>query len=114
MRQDGCKIRSDLTINYGLRWDVSQPFYDTKNRIQTFSPGVQSKIYPDSPTGFVFPGDPGIPSTLAPTQYNRFAPRLGHGLFAGFTEGWAGKLFGGRERPAFASAAAFATPPSKT
>ena len=21
-------IRADLTINYGLRWDVSQPFYD--------------------------------------------------------------------------------------
>jgi Carboxypeptidase regulatory-like domain len=93
--QDTYKARPDLTINYGLRWDVSQPFYDTQNRIQTFVPGVQSKIYPDSPKGFVFPGDPGIPSTLAPTQYNRFAPRLGIAYSPGATEGLAGKIFGG-------------------
>ena len=63
--QDTYKARSDLTINYGLRWDTSQPFYDTKDRIQNFVPGVQSKIYPDSPTGFVFPHDSGVPRTLA-------------------------------------------------
>jgi hypothetical protein len=93
--QDTYKVRSDLTVNYGLRWDVSQPFYDTLNRIQTFQPGVQSKIYPDSPTGFVFPGDPGVPRTLAPTQYTRFAPRLGVAYSPGATEGVAGKIFGG-------------------
>jgi hypothetical protein len=93
--QDTYKVRSDLTVNYGLRWDVSQPFYDTLNRIQTFQPGVQSKIYPDSPTGFVFPGDPGVPRTLAPTQYTRFAPRLGLAYSPGATEGVAGKIFGG-------------------
>jgi Carboxypeptidase regulatory-like domain/TonB dependent receptor len=93
--QDAFKVRSDLTINYGLRWDVSQPFYDTQGRIQTFVPGVQSKIYPDSPRGFVFPGDPGIPSTLAPTQYNRFAPRLGIAYSPSATDGIAGKIFGG-------------------
>ena len=93
--QDTYKARPDLTINYGLRWDVSQPFYDTQDRIQTFVPGVQSKIYPDSPRGFVFPGDPGVPRTLAPTQYNRFAPRLGIAYSPGATEGLAGKIFGG-------------------
>ena len=93
--QDTFKVRSDLTINYGLRWDVSQPFYDTKDRIQTFSPGIQSKIYPDSPTGFVFPGDPNVPRTLAPTQYNRFAPRLGIAYSPTATQGFAGKVFGG-------------------
>lgn len=93
--QDAFKARSDLTINYGLRWDVSQPFYDTQDRIQTFVPGVQSKIYPDSPRGFVFPGDPGIPRTLAPTQYNRFAPRLGIAYSPSATDGLAGKIFGG-------------------
>jgi len=93
--QDTYKARSDLTINYGLRWDVSQPFYDTKNRIQTFSPGIQSKIYPDSPKGFVFPGDPGVPRTLAPTQYNRFAPRLGIAYSPAAREGLLGKIFGG-------------------
>ena len=93
--QDTFKVRSDLTVNYGLRWDVSQPFYDTKDRIQTFVPGVQSRIYPDSPTGFVFPRDPGVPRTLAPTQYNRFAPRLGIAYSPGATAGLAAKIFGG-------------------
>jgi len=93
--QDTYKIRSDLTINYGLRWDTRQPFYDTKDRIQTFQPGVQSKIYPDSPTGFVFPHDPGVPRTLAPTQYDRFAPRLGIAYSPGATDGLAAKIFGG-------------------
>jgi hypothetical protein len=93
--QDTFRATSDLTVNYGLRWDVSQPFYDTKDRIQTFVPGVQSKIYPDSPTGLVFPKDPGIPRTLAPTQYTRFAPRLGIAYSPGATDGTMAKLTGG-------------------
>ncbi|MGA2858929.1 MAG: carboxypeptidase regulatory-like domain-containing protein [Candidatus Sulfotelmatobacter sp.] len=93
--QDTFKATPDLTINYGLRWDVSQPFYDTKNRLQTFVPGKQSKIYPDAPEGFEFPGDPGVPRTLAPTQYNRFAPRLGIAYSPSAREGVLGKIFGG-------------------
>jgi hypothetical protein len=93
--QDTYRVNSNLTINYGLRWDVSQPFYDTKDRIQTFVPGVQSTVYPDSPTGFVFPKDKGVPRTLAPTQYNRFAPRLGIAYSPGATDGTLAKLTGG-------------------
>ncbi|MBV8476113.1 MAG: TonB-dependent receptor [Acidobacteria bacterium] len=93
--QDTFKATPDLTVNYGVRWDTSQPFYDTKNRIQTFVPGLQSKIYPDAPRGFAFPGDPGVPRTLAPTQYNRFAPRLGVAYSPSVHDGLLGKLFGG-------------------
>ena len=93
--QDTFKATPNLTINYGLRWDVSQPFYDTKNRLQTFVPGKQSKIYPDAPEGFEFPDDPGVPSTLAPTQYNRFAPRLGIAYSPSASEGFMGKVLGG-------------------
>jgi hypothetical protein len=93
--QDTYRVHPDLTINYGLRWDVSQPFYDTQDRIQTFVPGVQSQVYPDSPKGLVFPKDPGIPRTLAPTQYTRFAPRLGIAYSPGATEGTIAKLTGG-------------------
>jgi hypothetical protein len=93
--QDTFRVTPDLTINYGLRWDVSQPFYDTKDRIQNFVPGVQSKIYPDSPTGFVFPHDAGVPRTLAPTQYDRFAPRLGIAYSPSAVDGLAGRIFGG-------------------
>src|SRR5215471_2402736 len=93
--QDTYKATPDLTINYGLRWDVSQPFYDTKDRLQTFVPGKQSKVYPDAPEGFEFPGDPGIPRTLAPTQYDRFAPRLGIAYSPSAREGFLGKVLGG-------------------
>ena len=56
---------------------------------------MQSTIYPDSPEGFLFPGDAGIPKTLAPTQYDRFAPRVGLAYSPSTTDGLAGKVFGG-------------------
>jgi hypothetical protein len=43
----------------------------------------------------VVPGDPGIPTTLAPTRYNNFAPRFGLAYSPGFSEGALGKIFGG-------------------
>ncbi len=93
--QDTYKIKPNLTLNYGLRWEFSQPYYDTQGKIQAFVPGMQSKVYPDAPTGWVFPGDPGIPKTLAPTDYKNFAPRVGIAYSPGFTDGVLGKIFGG-------------------
>ncbi len=75
--QDSWHARSNLTLNYGLRWDVSTPWYEQHNELETLVPGLQSVVFPGAPKGWVFPGDPGIPSTLAPTRYNNFAPRLG-------------------------------------
>jgi hypothetical protein len=93
--QDSWKVKSNLTLNLGLRWEVSMPWYDTQGKIQTFNPGEQSTQFPLSPTGLVFPGDPGIPKTLAPTRYNNFGPRLGLAYSPGFSDGVLGKIFGG-------------------
>ena len=93
--QDAWKIRSNLTLNLGLRWEVSMPWYDTQGKIQTFNPGQQSTVFPLAPTGLVFPGDAGIPKTLAPTTYNNFGPRLGLAYSPGFSDGVLGKIFGG-------------------
>ncbi|MFB3920706.1 MAG: carboxypeptidase regulatory-like domain-containing protein [Terriglobia bacterium] len=93
--QDTWKVTPNFTLNYGLRWEFSQPFYDTQGKIQAFVPGLQSNVYPDTPTGWVFPGDPGIPKTLAPTDYNNFAPRVGFAYSPGFSDGILGKIFGG-------------------
>jgi hypothetical protein len=93
--QDSWKVKSNLTLNLGLRWEVSMPWYDTQGKIQTFAPGEQSTVFPLAPSGLVFPGDPGIPKTLAPTRYDNFGPRLGVAYSPGFSEGALGKIFGG-------------------
>jgi Carboxypeptidase regulatory-like domain len=93
--QDSWRIRSNLTLNLGLRWEVSMPWYDTQGKIQTFVPGEQSVVFPLAPKGLVFPGDPGIPKTLAPTRYDNFGPRLGLAYSPGFSDGILGKIFGG-------------------
>jgi len=75
--QDSFRARPNVTINYGLRWEFAQPWADSQNRIQAFVPGQQSTVFINSPTGWVFPGDKGIPSTLGHTRWDNFAPRLG-------------------------------------
>ena len=75
--QDSWRARSNLTINYGLRYDISRPWSELHNEIQTIIPGENSQVFPGSPTGWVFPGDPHVPNTLAPTRYDNFAPRIG-------------------------------------
>ena len=92
--QDSWRIKSNLTFNYGLRYDVSAPWKEKYNQIQTLIPGEQSVVFPGSPTGWVFPGDPGVPSTLAPTRWNNFAPRLGLAYSFGDYGGLLGKILG--------------------
>ena len=93
--QDTWRVTPDLTLNLGLRWEVSMPWYDTQGKIQTWVPGEQSVVFPGSPKGLVFPGDPGVPKTLAPTRYDNFGPRLGLAYSPDFSDGVLGKVFGG-------------------
>ena len=93
--QDSWKVKPNLTLNLGLRWEVSMPWYDTQGKLQAFIPGQTSTVFPLSPTALVFPGDKNVPKTLAPTRYNNFAPRIGIAYSPGFSEGALGKIFGG-------------------
>ena len=92
--QDSWRVKSNLTFNYGLRYDVSSPWKVKYNQFQTLIPGEQSLDFPGSPVGWVFPGDPHVPSTLAPTRWNNFAPRLGLAYSFGEHEGLLGKILG--------------------
>jgi Carboxypeptidase regulatory-like domain len=92
--QDSWRVRSNLTLNYGLRWEFSAPWAEKNHEIQTIVRGLQSVVFPNSPTGWVFPGDPGIPSTLAPTRYNNFAPRIGLAYSPRAEGGFLEKLLG--------------------
>ena len=93
--QDSWRVTPNLTFNYGLRWEFSQPWYDTGNKIETLIPGEQSIVFPGAPTGYLVPGDPGVPRTLAPTRYHNFSPRLGLAYSPGFDSGFLAKLTGG-------------------
>ena len=93
--QDSWRATSNLVLNYGLRWEASMPWYDTQNKIETIIPGEQSVVFPGAPTGWVVPGDPGVPRTLAPTQWHNFSPRLGLAYSPSSSSGILGKLFGG-------------------
>ena len=75
--QDSWRINSSLTLNYGLRWDRIEPWYEKYNQIATFVPGVQSVVFPGAPAGILYPTDPGVPRTLAPPGNRDFAPRIG-------------------------------------
>jgi Carboxypeptidase regulatory-like domain/TonB dependent receptor len=93
--QDSWRVNPNLTFNYGLRWEVSLPWYDTGNKIETIIPGVQSQVFPGAPTGWLVPGDPGVPRTLAPIKYNGFTPRIGLAYSPSASGGFWGELFGG-------------------
>jgi hypothetical protein len=93
--QDSWRITSNLTLNYGVRWDLIMPWEEEHNQTGTLILGAQSQVFPTAPTGYVFPGDPGVPSTIAPTRYNNFSPRLGLAWSPASKDGLFGKLTGG-------------------
>ncbi len=86
--QDSWQVRPGLTLNYGLRWDVLPPWSEKYNQLLTLDPSEQSEVFPNAPKGILFPGDPGVAKTIAPTRYADFAPRV--------AASWApsGRLFG--------------------
>jgi Carboxypeptidase regulatory-like domain len=75
--QDSWRARSNLTLNYGLRWDRIAPWSEKYNQISTFVAGAQSVVFPGAPPGILYPGDHGVPNTLAQIGNLSFAPRVG-------------------------------------
>ena len=114
--QDSWKIKPNLTLNYGLRWEMNTPLTDIGKKVQTFRPGQVSTIFPCAlptsnplsaggtldcdqagvtPVGLVFPGDKGVPDALTNTYYKGFAPRLGLNWSPSASDGWFSRLTGG-------------------
>ncbi len=92
--QDTWRISKNLTWNYGLRWDVLPAWREKYNQFPGLVLGEQSETFPGAPQDLVYPGDPGIPATLAPTKYTNFAPRFGLAYSPQFQDRLLRKLFG--------------------
>jgi hypothetical protein len=103
--QDSWKIRPNVTLNYGLRWELDTPLTDVSGHVETYRPGQNSTVHPCqlspdglaywatipganpagtdcnsvgvTPTGLVVPGDKGVPAGQTSTYYKAFAPRIG-------------------------------------
>jgi len=119
--QDSYRLRPNVTLNYGLRWELTTPQADAGQKVQTFRPGQATTIYPCQlsaatqaslgypdancnpggsaqavfPLGVVVPGDTGVPKGLSNTYYRSFAPRIGVAWSPDAKDGFLGKLFGG-------------------
>jgi carboxypeptidase family protein/TonB-dependent receptor-like protein len=93
--QDSWKIRPNLTLNLGLRWEAAQPWSDTRGELETIIPGKQSQLFPTAPLGLLVPGDPGVPNSISPTRWGDFAPRVGLAYSPDATDGILRKIFGG-------------------
>jgi hypothetical protein len=98
--EDSWRVRPNLTINYGLRWDYIRGWSELHNQGTTLIPGVESQTFPGAPLGYLVPGDrlPNgqvLPSTIAPTPMRDFAPRFGFAYSPSWSEGFLGKLSGG-------------------
>ena len=79
--QDNWKVDSDLTVNYGVAWDVEAEHEPPGRRHRHYLLGQQQQYLfsvSGSAPGLSWPGDPGCNSAGGvATHYNRFGPRVG-------------------------------------
>jgi len=75
--QDDWRLRPNLTVNLGIRWDPNTAPTSVGGRGAAFVPGQQSTKFPGAPKGLIFPGDSGMTSSLMNSSYGYWEPRVG-------------------------------------
>ncbi|MDR3717285.1 MAG: TonB-dependent receptor, partial [Bryobacteraceae bacterium] len=80
--QDDWRVRSRLTVNLGLRYDLEIPRTERHNKMETFNPTVASPLaittgLTSMTGGVVFSGANGATRRQFNPQWKNFGPRLG-------------------------------------
>jgi hypothetical protein len=80
--QDSWKVSPDLTVNYGIAWDVEAPNLNDQfsgiGIVCWTNSSAESTVFPGAPPGLKWPGDKNCNRAGGPTpRYNRFGPRIG-------------------------------------
>lgn len=96
---DDWRVKPNLTVNLGLRYEVIPPLTDSLDQLTVFRPGITSTRFPGAPEGLLFAGDPDpilgtVPRGVYPTDKNNFAPRLGVAYSPRGHSGWLKSIFG--------------------
>src|SRR5262249_50107118 len=80
--QDSYRMRPNLTINAGLRYDPYLPAVDRSHRgshfdLNAFKAGIKSSVFPQAPAGLFYCGDPQTPCEYVNGKYGRVSPGMG-------------------------------------
>lgn len=93
--QDQFRIRPNLTLTFGVGWQIDtalSDIYHENHATVAFRPGLQSRLFPTAPLGYVFQGD--INNAAGSTAWKQFGPRFGFAWSPdwGWLSGGSGKM----------------------
>ncbi len=74
--EDQWRVRKNLSVNFGLRWDIEPPAYDTQNRLSAMNPATPNLGAGGLPGAYTFAPQLHV-RNFTPTWYGGWAPRFG-------------------------------------